>query len=160
MFNPSMSPYNGLFLRSIETAAPSFSISVLTALLNNANEIEPMFVRLATERGTSLIVLADAFTYAYSEQIVALAAEQRLPTTSATRRFALDGGLASYSVDVGEQFREAAVYVDRILKGEKPADLPVQQPTKFELVINLKTAKALGLTVPQRLLYTADEVIE
>jgi ABC-type uncharacterized transport system substrate-binding protein len=160
MFNPSMSPYNGLFLRSIETAAPSFSISVSTALLNNANEIEPMFVRLATERGTSLIVLADAFTYAYSEQIVALAAEQRLPTTSATRRFALDGGLASYSVDVGEQFREAAVYVDRILKGEKPADLPVQQPTKFELIINLKTAKTLGLNVPQRLLYTADEVIE
>ena len=160
MFNAHMSPYNGLFLHSIETAAPSFSISVTAVPLQNPEEIEPIFVRLRRERGTNLIVLADSFTYAYSERIVALAADQRLPTIGAFRRFALDGGLASYDVDVGEQFRQAAIYVDRILKGEKPGDLPIQMPTKFKLVINLKATKMLNLNLSPTLLARADEVIE
>jgi putative tryptophan/tyrosine transport system substrate-binding protein len=159
MFNPQTSPYNTLFLRSIETAAQS-SITVTAALLQNVDEIKPTFVRLGREAGTSLIVPPDTFTYTYSEQLVAAAADQRIPAIYAFRRFALDGGLASYSIDIGEQFRQAAIYIDRILKGAKPGGLPIQMPTKFGLVINLKTAKALGLEVPPALLARADEVIE
>jgi putative tryptophan/tyrosine transport system substrate-binding protein len=160
MFNPQTSPYNTLFLRSIETAAQSSSITVTAALLQNVDEIKPTFVRLGREVGTSLIVPPDTFTYTYSEPLVAAAADQRIPAIYAFRRFALDGGLASYSIDIGEQFRQAAIYIDRILKGAKPGELPIQMPTKFGLVINLKTAKALGLEVPHSLLARADEVIE
>jgi putative tryptophan/tyrosine transport system substrate-binding protein len=160
MFNPQTSPYNALFLRSIETAAQSSLITVTPALLQNVDEIKPTFVRLGREVGTSLIVPPDTFTYTYSAQLVAAAADQRIPAIYAFRRFALDGGLASYSIDIGEQFRLAAIYIDRILKGAKPGELPIQMPTKFGLVINLKTAKALGLDVSPSLLARADEVIE
>jgi putative tryptophan/tyrosine transport system substrate-binding protein len=160
MFNPHSSPYNSFFLRSIETAAQSFSIRVTAALLQNRDEIELTLARIGAERGTSLMVPADTFTYTYSEQILALAAHQRIPAIYAFRRFAQDGGLASYSIDVGEQFRQAAFYVDRIFKGAKPAELPIQMPTNFALVINLKATKALGINLSPSLLARADEVIE
>ena len=107
-----------------------------------------------------LVVLPDPSTTSHRKLIVELAARHRLPTIHSLRAATADGGLMSYGVDLPELFRQAATYADRILKGDKPADLPVQLPTKFELVINLKTAKALGLTVPNTLLATADEVIE
>jgi putative ABC transport system substrate-binding protein len=105
-------------------------------------------------------VLPSGATTVHRELIIALAARHRLPAIYAYRQFIADGGLISYGLDLAEQYRGAAAYVDRILRGEKPGDLPVQQPTKFELVINLKTAKALGLQVPSQLQQLADEVIE
>jgi quercetin dioxygenase-like cupin family protein len=114
----------------------------------------------SSEPGSSLIVVPGAFTDVYREQIIGLVAHHRIPSVYAYRYFTAAGGLISYGVDSADIYRRAAAYVDRILKGEKPADLPVQQPTKFELVINLKTAKALGLTVPLAMQMTADEVIE
>jgi len=128
--------------RSIEATAPSFG------------------VRLAHEPNGGLIVLPGPITIAHRELITALAARHRLPAAYAFRFFVTGGGLLSYGIDSADQSRQAAGYVDRILKGEKPGDLPVQQPTKFELVINLKTAKALGIEVPPTLLARADEVIE
>jgi putative ABC transport system substrate-binding protein len=107
-----------------------------------------------------MILLPDSFTTTNRKPIIESVARHRLPAVFPFKFFAAEGGLLSYGVDNSELYRRAAIYVDRILKGEKPADLPVQQPTKFELVINLKTAKALGLTVPPTLLSTADEVIE
>jgi putative ABC transport system substrate-binding protein len=115
---------------------------------------------LGREPGGGLIVVPDTFTRVNRKIIVNLAARYRLPAIYPYRQFADDGGLASYGPDTVEQYRLAAGYIDRILRGAKPADLPVQQPTKFELVINLKTAKALGITVPPTLLARADEVIE
>ena len=112
------------------------------------------------EPGGGLILPQDSFTLVHRQLIVALATRHRLPAVYAFRDFAAAGGLLSYGVDVIDQFRQAATYVDRILRGTNPADLPVQQPTKFELVINLKTAKALGLTIPETLLATADELIQ
>jgi putative ABC transport system substrate-binding protein len=155
MFNPKTSPYNVLFLRSIESAAQSFSVIVTAALLQDASEIEPTFARLGRDTGTGLIVPLDSFTYNHSAQFVALTADHKIPAIYADRRFARDGGLASYSIDFGEQFQKAAVYIDRILKGTKPAELPVQLPTKYQLLINLKTAKALHLEVPPSLLARA-----
>jgi putative ABC transport system substrate-binding protein len=160
MFNPQTSPYNAQVLRSIETAAPEFLVTVTSAPVQNVGEFAPTFARLGRETLIGLLVPSDTFTYTYSERLVALAANYRIPSVYTFRRFAQDGGLASYSIVVGEQFRQAAIYVDRILKGTKPEELPIQMPTKFELVINLKTAKALGLTVPPSLLVRADEVIE
>jgi putative tryptophan/tyrosine transport system substrate-binding protein len=107
-----------------------------------------------------LIVLLDAFTHVHRDFIIGQAARHQIPTIYTVRVFAESGGLVSYGVNLADQFRQAAIYVDRILKGTKPADLPIQQPTKFELVINLKTAKALGLTVPLIMQMTADEVFE
>jgi putative ABC transport system substrate-binding protein len=115
---------------------------------------------LAREPGGGMILLPDSFTTTNRKPIIEAVARHRLPAVFPFKFFAAEGGLLSYGVDNSELYRRAAIYVDRILKGEKPADLPVQQPTKFELVINLKTAKALGLTVPPTLLSTADEVIE
>jgi putative ABC transport system substrate-binding protein len=115
---------------------------------------------LAREPGGGFVVLPDTFTGMHRDQIVSLAARYRLPAVYPFRWFAEIGGLLSYGIDSDDMFRRAASYVDRILKGAKPADLPVEAPTKYELLINLKTAKALGLTIPTTLLATADEVIE
>jgi putative tryptophan/tyrosine transport system substrate-binding protein len=112
------------------------------------------------EPNTGLIVMPDIFILAHREQIIALAAQHRLPAAYAYRLFPASGGLMSYGTDLVDLFRRAAPYVDRILKGKKPSDLPVQTPTKYELVVNLNTAKALGLTIPPALLARADEVIE
>ena len=119
-----------------------------------------MITALAREPGVGLIVMPDSFNIVHRERIIALAAQNKLPSISPYQFMVAEGGLMSYGIDLVDLFRHAAGYVDRILKGEKPADLPVQAPTKFALVINLKTAKALGLEVPSTLLARADEVIE
>jgi putative tryptophan/tyrosine transport system substrate-binding protein len=161
MFNPATAPYNELFQRSIEDAARSLNVEVMRAPVQNDGEIEAVFARLAGARnGVALLVPSDAFTYFRSPLIVALAAKNRLPAIYAFRRFAADGGLVAYGVDPYDQIRSTAFYVDRIVKGAKPGDLPVQQPTKYTLVINLKTAQALGLAVPLTLQASADELIE
>lgn len=160
LFNPQTAPYGPYFLRSVEAAAPSFGIEVVAAALQHAGETEPAITAFASKSGGALIVLPDIFTGTNRGTIVSLAAEHRLPGLYPFGYMVREGGLISYGVDQLDLFRRAASYVDRILKGAKPADLPVQQPTKFELVINLKTARALGLDIPPTLLARADEVIE
>jgi putative tryptophan/tyrosine transport system substrate-binding protein len=135
-------------------------VKIIPAPAHSAGEIDAAIASLAREPGAGLIVMPDVFVLAHREQILALAEQYRVPAAYAYRFFAASGGLISYGTDLADLFRRAAPYVDRILKGAKPADLPVQQPIKFEFVINLKTARALGLDVPDRLLALADEVIE
>ena len=160
MFNPGSAVPNPLFFRSAESAARRFGIDAVAALVRDTAEIEAAIMTFGREPGGGLIFPPDYFTVTHRKLIVGLSARYRLPAIYAFRSFSLEGGLASYAIDQDNQFREAAVYVDRILKGKKPADLPVQQPTKFELVINLKAAKALGLQIPDKLLALADKVIE
>jgi putative tryptophan/tyrosine transport system substrate-binding protein len=159
MFNPDTAPDRGTyFLRPVEAAAPSLHVEVIPAPVHNDAEIESAITTLVP--GTGLIVMPDIFILAHRERILALADRHRMPAAYAYRLFAASGGLLSYGTDLADLFRRAARYVDRILTGTKPAELPVQQPTKFELVINLKTAKTLGLNVPLSLQAGADEVIE
>jgi ABC-type uncharacterized transport system substrate-binding protein len=160
VFNPQSAPFADLFIRPVEAAAPSFSVALIQGAVRDPVDVDRMFDALAREPGGGLMVLPDLSMANYREAIIALAARHRVPAVYPFRYFAASGGLMSYGTDVTEAFRRAAAYVDRILKGEKPADLPVQAPTKYELVINLKTAKALGLEVPATLLARADEVIE
>jgi putative ABC transport system substrate-binding protein len=159
IFNPETSVPT-LYLPSIEAAAAAFNVELHKNLVNDPAEIEPVMAAISREPGGGLMLLPDTFLIAHREIIVASAARHRLPAVYPLALFAASGGLMSYGVDPDDLNRRAAVYVDRILKGEKPADLPVQQPTKYDLVINLKTAKTLGLTVPESLLALADEVIE
>jgi putative ABC transport system substrate-binding protein len=135
-------------------------VSITAAPVHDAPEIERSITLAGRGPNGGLIVPPDIFIWLHRELIIALAAQHRLPTAYPWRAYVMDGGLLSYGVDVAEQYRQAAVYIDRILEGAKPGDLPVQAPTKFELLLNQKTAKALGLTVPQTLLAGADEVIE
>ena len=160
VFNPQSAPFADLFLRPIEAAAPSFSIMPIGAAVRDPADVDRVFDALAREPNGGLIVLPDISMTNYREAIVALAARHRVPAIYPLRFFAASGGLMSYGTDVNEVFRRAAAYVDRILKGTSPGKLPIQAPTKYELVINLKTAKALGLAVPPSLLARADEVIE
>jgi putative ABC transport system substrate-binding protein len=158
IFNPRT--HSGQYWQSMESAAPTFAVELAKSPVHEAGEIERAVKALADQPYGSLIVMPDAFTLAHRDLIVALSARHRLPSIYPFRVFPRTGGLISYGNDLVEGYRNAASYVDRILKGEKPADLPVQAPTKYELVINLKTAKALGLDVPPTLLARADEVIE
>jgi putative ABC transport system substrate-binding protein len=160
MFNPAAAPYVEYFMRHFQTAAQSLGVTASTVAVRDASEIEPVISALAREPNSGLVVMPDSFTLAHRVEVTSFAARYRLPTVYPWRSFAEVGGLLSYGVDIADNFRRAAAYVDRILRGEKPADLPVQAPTKYELVINLKTAKALGFTVPDKLISTADEVIE
>jgi putative ABC transport system substrate-binding protein len=160
MFNPDTAPYAEAFLRPAEVAARSLGVELIASRVHDDAEIERAITALASAPGGGLIVLPEATTNARSELIIALAARYRLPAIYAFRFQAIGGGLISYGVDVADSLRGAASYVDRILRGEKPADLPVQAPTKFALVVNLKTASALGLTVPTSTLLRATEVIE
>jgi putative tryptophan/tyrosine transport system substrate-binding protein len=160
LFNPETAPFNELILQSLEAAAPTFAVRVTAARVHSAAELDGAFAAAAREPRSGLIVGPDNFTSQHHERIVALAAKYHLPAVYPLRLFAATGGLLVYGIDLVEQARQAASYVDRILRGEKPADLPVQAPTKYELVINLKTAKALGLDVPLHLQQIADEVIE
>jgi putative ABC transport system substrate-binding protein len=161
LFNPQTAPYvPEYYKRSFEAAARSFGVQAIAAVVQQTAEIEVAMANLAGEPGGGLVVPPDNFSYVHRGMIFALAARYRLPAVYPFRFMAREGGLVSYGVDLGETFPRAAEYIDRILTGTKPADLPVQAPTKFELVINLKTAKALGLTVPLTLRGLADEVIE
>jgi len=148
------------YLREIEPSAPSFGVKVLPFAVRTVAEIERAMAALAGESNGGLVVLPGPATSVNRSSITTLAATHRLPAVYPFQYFARGGGLASYGVDNHDLFRRAASYVDRILKGEKPGELPIQQATKFELVINLKTAKALGLDVPMSLLARTDEVIE
>jgi putative tryptophan/tyrosine transport system substrate-binding protein len=144
----------------IQSVAPALGVDVSPINLRDAAEIGRKVATFAQAANGGLIVTASALSVYHRDRIIALAASHRLPAVYPLGIFATDGGLVAYGPDVVGEFRQAASYVDRILKGEKPADLPVQAPTKYELAINLKTAKALGLTLPPSLLATADEVIE
>jgi len=160
IFNPEIAPYYPLYLRSIEKAASGLAVEPIVAEVHDDAEIERAISTQAREPGGGLIVMPDTFNVVHRQTIIALTARYSLPAIYYLRYFATDGGLISYGPDEIDLFRRTATYVDRILKGEKPGDLPVQQPTKFQLVINLKTAKALGVTVPLPLQASADEVIE
>jgi putative ABC transport system substrate-binding protein len=144
----------------IQSVAPSIGLNVSVINMRDARQIEQDITRFASSPNGGLILTGSAAAVVHQNLIVALAAQHKLPAVYYRRHFVTGGGLISYGYDVDEQYRGAARYVDRILKGEKPADLPVQAPNKYELVINLKTAKALGISVPQSLIARADEVIE
>jgi putative ABC transport system substrate-binding protein len=160
LFNPATAPFAGTFLRAAAQAAQPLDVSVKPILLSDANDIEAALADLASQPGGGFMAIADIFLNAHRELIVSLAAKYRLPAIYGNPNYAPIGGLMSYSVNYPDLFRRAADYTDRILKGAKPADLPVQLPERYDLVINLKTAKSLGLTFPQTLLAIANEVIE
>jgi putative ABC transport system substrate-binding protein len=160
LYNPGTAPYATLYFHSTEVVAQKMAVELIVAPVHEPAEIEAALTMLGREPGGGLILPPDPFTVAHRKLIFDLAARYRVPAISAFRYLSNEGCLVSYGVDVRDQFRQGAAYVDRILRGKKPADLPVQQPTKFELVINLKTAKALGLDVPATLLARVDEVIE
>jgi putative tryptophan/tyrosine transport system substrate-binding protein len=149
-----------LYARAVETAASSVSVKSIAVPVQSAVELERVIEQVARQSTSALVVLPDLFNATNRQSIIALAARHRLPAVYPFRYFAASGGLMSYGTELLDTYRQAAAYVDRILKGERPSDLSVQQPTKFELVINLKTAKTLSLDVPPTLLARADEVIE
>jgi putative tryptophan/tyrosine transport system substrate-binding protein len=160
MFNPNTGPHYYVYLRSFEAMPRSIAVDVTAAPVRDTTEVEETIANLGREPGGGLIVAPDGFTTIHQHLIIRLAQQHRLPAVYALRTFVAQGALMSYGPDAYDVLRRSASYVDRILKGEKPADLPVQQPTKFELLINVATAKAIGLTVPPTLLARADEVIE
>jgi putative tryptophan/tyrosine transport system substrate-binding protein len=160
MWHPEADPIEEAFYRLTEAAAQKFSVEVAAAQVHQSEDIEAIMTMLGRELGGGLILPPNTFTTVHRKLIINLAARYKLPAIYGSRNFRDDGGLVFYGVNPVEQFQQAAGYVDRILRGEKPADLPVVQPTKFELVINLKTARALGLDVPMHLQQLADEVIE
>jgi ABC-type uncharacterized transport system substrate-binding protein len=161
LFNPQTSPGGGsYFSRPIEAAASALGMQPTAMPVHGIDDLEPAVKSFTRDPNGGLVVLSDAFNVVNRKLIIGLASQYRLPAIYFFRFFVTDGGLVSYGVDRSDSFRRAAAYVDRILRGAKPADLPVEGPTKFELVINLKTAKALGLDVPWILQQRADEVIE
>jgi putative ABC transport system substrate-binding protein len=159
IFNPDTAPFAPWFNRAIEAAAPSFGMTVTLAAVHDDSGIEEAIATLAREPGGGLINFPESFSTTHRDVIVAAAARHGLPQIGQPE-LTRAGGLMSYWIDIVDVYAQAASYIDRILKGASPADLPVQQPTKFSLIINLKTAKALGLTVPPSMLDLADEVIE
>jgi putative ABC transport system substrate-binding protein len=159
IFNPNTAPATTFFSRAIKAAAPSLGMTVTLAPVHDDAGIEKAIAVLAREPGGGVICLPDVFNITHRDVIIAGAARHSLPLIS-TIEFPKAGGLISYMFDPVDLHAQAASYIDRILRGARPADLPVQQPTKYSLIINLKTAKALGLTIPERLLALADEVIE
>jgi ABC-type uncharacterized transport system substrate-binding protein len=160
LFNPATAPYAEYWLTSYNDAAASFAVEAIAAPVRDRSELETAVAAQAREPSGGLIVMPDSFMTVHRAEITSLAARYHLPAVYPFRYFAELGGLLSYGVDATDNFRRAATYADRILKGAKPSELPVQAPVKFELVINLKTAKALGLDVPVHLQQRADEVIE
>jgi putative ABC transport system substrate-binding protein len=160
MFNPQTAPYYDVYLRSFEAMPRLIAVELAAAPVRNGAEIEAVIAKLGREPGGGLIVPPDPFTVVHRDTIMKSAELHRLPVVWSYRQFVTEGALMSYGPDTADIFRRSASYVDLILKGAKPADLPAQSPIKFELVINLKSAKALGLDVPPMLLARADEVIE
>lgn len=161
VFNPDTAAGRGaFFLEPIKASAPSFAVKISPAPVQNDADIERVITEFGRNPNGGLIVTLDAFTAVHRDAIIAQAAARALPSVYPPGHYVVAGGLVSYGVDASDLHRRAASYVDRIIRGAKPADLPIQQPTKFNLVVNLKTAHALGLTVPPTLLARADEVIE
>jgi putative ABC transport system substrate-binding protein len=160
LYNPATAPYAQSYLGSAQAAAQFLAVEPVASPVQNEVEIEAALTALAREPGGGLIGIPDTFIQQRRDLIIALVDRYRLPAIYANRVWTPSGGLVSYAVDTLDLLRRAASYIDRILKGEKPGDLPVQAPTKYELVINLKAAKAFGITMPPNLLATADEVIE
>jgi putative ABC transport system substrate-binding protein len=162
LFNPETAPGGGrYYMRTFETAAPRFAVKPVASLVHVPDDIDKAITLLAHDQTRAgLIAMPDTFTTVYRKEIIASANRNRMPAIYSFRYFAEEGGLISYGSDTADLFRRAAPYVSKILKGTKPADLPVQAPTKFELVINARTAKALDFKIPQILLATTDEVIE
>jgi putative ABC transport system substrate-binding protein len=159
-FNPLTAPYAEVYLDPFKAAAASLGVEAIVAPIRDMTELDTVIAAQARDPNGGLIAMPDGFMFAHHAEIASLAARYRLPAIASYRVFAKAGGLLSYGNDILDNYRRAAAYVDRILKGEKPSELPVQFPVKFELAINLKTAKALGLEVPPSLLARADEVIE
>jgi putative ABC transport system substrate-binding protein len=159
MFNPDTAPVSA-HMPSFETAARSLKVTPITAPVHSDLEIETTIIALGREPGGGLIVMSDVFALGHRASIISVVARNNVPAIYWQSEFVREGGLLSYGIGPVDTFRRAATYVDRILRGAKPAELPVQLPVKFEMAVNLKTAKALGLTVPQSILLRADEVIE
>jgi putative ABC transport system substrate-binding protein len=159
-WNPGNAVFQTRMLKEAETSAAALNVQLKAFGARNTGELDAAFAAIAQERADALLVLADPFLILQQKKIVDFALKRRLPAIYATKEHAAAGGLMTYGPNIEGQFRRAASYVDRILKGAKPADLPVEQPTQFELIINLKTAKTLGITIPTTLLGRADEVIE
>ncbi len=157
--NPDGAPLDNYF-QAITAPATALGVEPVRAAVHNLDDVQRAIAAISEKPGGGLVILPDPVTLSNRAAVIALAAKYRVPAIYPFRVYASEGGLVAYGVNTNEQFRGAAVYVDRILKGEKPADLPVQAPDKFELVVNLKTAKALGITVSPNLLLTADDVIE
>jgi putative ABC transport system substrate-binding protein len=161
MFNPDTAPGGGsYFLASFEAAARSFKMEPIIARVHTEAEMEIVMTSLGREPLGGLVAMPDAYMHIHRALIILLAARNKVPAVYYTKLIPRAGGLLSYGADLGDIWVRATIYADRILRGAKPADLPVQVPTKFEMVINLKTAKSLGLTIPETLLATADEVIQ
>jgi putative ABC transport system substrate-binding protein len=160
LFNPQTTPYALYYLDTFRSAASALAIEAIDAPVHGTEEIEAVMAKLGREAGAGLFVMSDTSMVVYRETIYSLAERYRLPTIYPHRVFAAEGGLMSYGVDVADLLWRAASYIDRILRGEKPNELAVQQPTRFELVVNAKTAKKLGLTIPTSVIVAAREVIE
>jgi putative tryptophan/tyrosine transport system substrate-binding protein len=161
MFNPDTAPAGGLYFQpSFEAAAQSLKVEPITAPVHSDTDIERVITALGREPASGLILPADPFLLVHRAAIIMLPARHKVPATYINSKWVRDGALFSYGPNIVDIFRRSAAYVDRILRGSKPADLPVQLPTKFEMAVNLKTAKALGLAMPQSILLSADEVIE
>jgi putative tryptophan/tyrosine transport system substrate-binding protein len=160
MFNPDTAPYAHELLGRVKAPGPSVGLRMFPLTVRSEADIRDAFGGLAREPDSGLMVMVDSFMVVHRKPVIALAARHRIPAIYFSGFNVVDGGLISYGVDVVDQFRRAATYVDRILHGAKPAELPVQQPAKYELFVNQKTARALGLTIPPSLLLRADQVIE
>jgi putative ABC transport system substrate-binding protein len=160
LYNPATAPYAGLMLRALGDVAPSFGITLHTATIDQESEIEPAVARIAQDKGASLLALPHIFTAVRRATILAAVARHRVPAVYGDRFITEAGGLMSYGIDPGDLIRRAAVYVDRVLDGSKPADLPVQNPTKYVLAINLRAAREIGVTVAPTLVASADDVFE
>jgi putative tryptophan/tyrosine transport system substrate-binding protein len=160
LFNPRTAPYANYYLKPYDAAATALGVEAVAATVNSKSDLERVFAAQAQGPDTGLVVMPDGFLNVYRTEIILLAARYHLPVVYPWRFFTELGGLMSYGFDQRDSFRAAAIYADRILKGEKPADLPVQAPTKYELVINRKTAKMLGLTLPMSLVARADDLID
>jgi putative tryptophan/tyrosine transport system substrate-binding protein len=160
LFNPATAPFTKQYLSAFKAAAASLGVEAISTPVQQPSQLESITADQAREPNGGLVIMPDVFLWLHRAKVISLAADYRFPAIYPQRDFVEIGGLLSYGNDRLDQYSRAAIYAHRILKGEKPADLPVQAPTKFELVINLKTAKALGLEVPESLLARADEVIE
>jgi putative ABC transport system substrate-binding protein len=158
LWNPD-APHHPKLIQEVKAAAPSLSITLNIAGARTPEQFGPAFSAIRRARAQALYVFGDAFLYSHRKTLLKLTSKARLPTIYSAREMVDAGGLMSYGPDFGDLFRRSAGYVDKILKGAKPADLPIEQPTKFELMVNLKTAKALGIKIPESILLRADEVI-